>query len=378
MDNENDNQQQDNQQTEQVSTGNEQWDKIIDNAAGFGTGDKGDDNADKTQQRGTSADGTQQGDKTQQRGQQQDRQQQNDNRTQQRQGTGEDQGTQQTRSAARKFGEQFYSDAQGNIFDARGGLIAKQGGQRAIFHRLYPTIEAQERELAGLRQTVKNYTDANEIAKRENLTLDEHGAALQMFASYKKDPIKTLQTLLTLAEQGGRDISSIRQGQGVGVADIRSAVQEIVQEAIKPFSFLTEQQRERQEQQADYDAVTTEYNAFLEDFPDARLHEGAIAAVMRDKHVNHREAYFAVRAFAAENGLDWKKSLPEQIEARVAQQQGRRPSGDGNNRRPLPHMNGRNRNDNAHVEDGAMDQANASDSWDAIARRAMAKHGIQV
>ncbi len=355
----NDNVNQDVEQNEQITTGDKQWDSIIDKAAGLATGEQ---DANKTSTGKTTDDKTTQQQVVKKPGEQQ----QSTDTTQRRPGASDDQGNQQVRSAARKFGDLFQSDQSGNIYDSRGTLIAKQGAQRAIFHRLYPTIEAQARELAAHRQTIENYTQANELAKRENISLDEYGAALQMFASYKKDPLKTVQTLLTLMEQSGRDISSIRQGQGVGVADIRSAVQEIVQEAIKPFSFLTEQQRQSQEQQALHDEVITEYQSFIEEYPDARTHEETIANVMRDKQVNHREAYFAVRAFAAENGLDWKQPLAPQLMARD-----RKPSGEGNNRRPLPNMNGRNRVEQAHVPDGARDQHNASDSWDTIARKSI-------
>lgn len=358
------------QTVEQVSTGDAKWDKIIDDVAGTGTGTQ--DASGKTVEDKDKP-------KLDKDGKpivaNKETQQQTQDTTQQRQSNAQDQSTQQTRTAARKFGNLFQSDAQGNIYDSRGGLIAKQGGQRAIFHRLYPTIEAQERELVAHRQTIKNYHEANEIAKREGITLDEQGAALQMFASYKKDPVKTLNTLLTLATDAGKDVSSIRQATGPSIADFRAAVQEEVQKAVQPFSFLTAQQQEQQEHNELAEQVQTEYAAFMEEFPDAKMHEGALANVMRDKKVNNREAYYMVRAFAAERGLDWNKPLAEQL---VAQQQGRKPSGEGNNRRQLPNMNGRNVSENTHVEEGAMDQANANDSWDSIARKAMAKHGIQV
>jgi len=366
-------QQNDVQQIEQFSTGDKKWDDIIDRAADLGTGD---DKGQKQQTQQTTTGKTT--DSTQQDG----AKQQVDPKTGKApvagdgQSTTENQTVQPTRTSARKFGNLFQSDTNGNIYDANGALIARQGGQRAIFHRLWPTIEAQSRELGGLRSRIENYESANALAKKEGLTLDEHGAALQMFVQWKRDPVKTMNTLLTLAEQAGKDVSSIRQAQGLSAADLRSTVQEIVGEAIKPFSFLTEQQRVNQEEQQLHDEVTNEYNAFMEDFPDARVHEDSIANVMRDKGLSHRESYFAVRAFAAERGLDWTKPLAPQLAGNGQQRNG--PSGVGNNRRPLPSMNGRNRSETTHVAEGVNDQANAEDSWDLIARRAMAKHGIQV
>lgn len=375
--NDDDDKQQNEQQqdTEHASTGSEQWDKLIDGVAG--TGKVPTVEAEQNDKRGKAAGDTEQSDKDKQLA---DKDKQPDQNRQQRgQGDDQDQTPQPPRAPPRKFGNLFQADQKGDIYDSNGALVARQGAQRMIFHRLYPVIEAKERELNGLRSTVESYQEANALAKKEGLSLDEHGAALQMFVSYKKDPVKTLNTLLTLAADAGRDVSSIRQPSGPGVADIRSAVQEIVQEAIKPFSFLTEQQREMQEQNALQDEVVTAYTAFIEEFPDAKIHEGALASVMRDRGVSNREAYYMVRTFAAERGLDWNKPLAEQLVAGDKQQNnGRNPSGGGNNRRQLPALNGRSRSEAAHVKEGALDQANASDSWDIIARRAMAKAGISV
>lgn len=371
-DNQNDNTQQNDQtqQVDQQSTGSESWDKLIDSVADTGKVGEGDG---KTQQSGkTAGDQTQQqDDKTQQRTQQRTTQQQNTDTGQRRQGDGQDQDVQQVRSPARKYGDLFRADNKGDIYDANGSLVARQGAQRMIFHRLYPTIEAQSRELGSLRSRIQNFEEANVLAKKEGLSIDEHGAALQMFVQWKKDPVKMMNTLLTIAEQNGKDVSSIRAGGGLSAADIRTAVQEIVSEQIKPFSFLTEQYQQQQEQQQFHEAVATEYASFIEEFPDAKVHEESIANVMRDHNVPAREAYFMVRTFAAERGLNWKEPLAQQLTQR-------NPSGGGNNRRQLPSMNGRNRSQDTHVEEGAMDQANASDSWDAIARRTMKKHGIAI
>lgn len=376
--NEQHNQDNEQQQNEQITTGSKQWDDIIDKAAGTREqqSEQNNDGNRKTPQNKDARSQQEQG-REQQRNDQ-SREQQNQNREQQRQGDGEDQGNNTLRSASRKFGNFFRSDHLGNIYDANGSQVAKYGAQRAIFHRIYPIVQSLETELSGLRGTLKNYEDANAVAKREGLSLDEHSAALQMFVSWKNDPIKTMQTLLTMAEQAGRDVSPIKQG-GIDMAALRASMKEEIAAAIQPFSFLTEQQKAQQQELESIELAKQAFAEFVEEFPDSTPHHEAIANVMRDKNVDARQAYWAVRAFAAENGLDWKKPLAEQLLARDNRNGNNgRPSGGGNNRRPLPQMNGRVRNDNVHVEEGALDQANADDSWDAIARRSMAKYGIPI
>ncbi len=227
--------------------------------------------------------------------------------------------------------------------------------------------------MTGLRSRVESYENANTLAKKEGLSLDEHGAALQMFVQFKKDPVKTLQTLLTHAEQSGRDISAIRQSTGPSMADFRSTLEEVVDARLKRFDFITEQQERQREQASLAEEVQTQYAEFIEQFPDARVHEAAIANVMRDKGVNEREAYYAIRAFAAERGLDWKQPLAEQL---VAQEQRRNPSGDGKNRQKLPPMGGRGRIESNHVAAGSREQANANDSWDKIGQEVMRDLGL--
>lgn len=278
----------------------------------------------------------------------------------------------QVPAQARKFGSLFYADAKGDIYDARGSLIAKQGYGRSIFHKLYPTLEAHERELSSLRTRVKNYEDANTVAKQNGLQLDEYGAAMQLYVSWKKDPVKTLNSLLTIASENGKDVSSIRQG-GVDMAAIRSMVDEIVGTHVGKFNPILEQQQRAREELELQDRVNTEYTQFLQEYPNAALHEKAIAGIMRDHNMDARAAYFAFEAWAAKNGYDTTKDLAPQIAARTGNGKGR-PNGDGNNRQ-LPNMNGGRRTD-ASVEAGLRDTGSADESWDSIARRTLKQHGL--
>lgn len=359
-----------------ASTGSKQWDDIIDQHADTGqkqdkqNGDARGKTAENTQQR------TQQSNTQQQRGQET---QQGEVSNQRRQGNVEGEGNYPARTTARKFGDVFFAGQDGNIYDSQGAKIASQGGARATFHRIWNVVEPHLRELDSLRQRVTNYENANAVAKQQKLSLDDQGAALQMYAHYKKDPVKTISTLLTLAEQGGMDVSSIRQGGGgLSLADMRAVMEEIVDSRMKPFSFITEDRQAQLAQREAQEAAQTEYTAFIEEFPDAERHVDAIATVMRKRDVNVREAYFITRTLAAERGLDWNKPLAEQLAAQQ-QEQNRNPSGGAGNRsRQVPRMGGRTQSDTTHVANGSRDQSGAEESWDAIGRRAMAKFNIPV
>lgn len=309
------------------------------------------------QQQDKGKDGKGQDDNTQQRG------------TQQQQ----DRSTQQTRTIERQFGNLFKSNTNGDILDAQGNLIAKQGYGRSIFHKLYPHIEHYAKENAALTSKMKNFEDANALAKSSGLSLDEQGAGMHLMMQWKKDPAKTIQTMLTLAGERGIDVSSITQGGGgLDMSAYRNTVTEVVTKALEQFLPLVENFQQTRQQQELSDNALTEYNAFMEEFPDAAPHQGAIASLMRDKQLSHREAYYALTAFAATNKLDFTKDLKPQLLAR----QNKNPSGNGQNRE-LPDFSGRSGNTGDTVVAGSRGIADPDESYDSIARRVFAKHGVQ-
>lgn len=328
---------------------------------------------------GTGTSGTQQSGTVQSGTVQSGTQQQGGNRQPAGSGTQQNNDTRQGAAAARQFGNLFATNARGDIVDARGKVVATRGYGRGVFHDLWPHIEHSTRESAMLKQTLKNYEDANKVAKDAGLSLDEQGAGLQLMVSWKKEPKKVLTTLLRLAQEKNIDVSDIVQGgAGLDPSAFRSMMDEVVTGHLKQFLPLVQDREQMQHDQQVRDDVQQQYDSFMEEFPDAKVHEGAIANVMRDKNISHREAYFAIRAFAAERRLDWAKPLAAQLQQQSDNGNGRgTPSGGGNNRQ-LPDMNGRGSNGDGTVQDGERREFTAADSWDKIARNVLAAHGRPV
>lgn len=284
---------------------------------------------------------------------------------------------QQIPAAARQFGAIFRSDAQGNIYTDKGELIAKAGHGHAIFRKIFPYVQAYEKELGDIRTRMQTFENANQVAKSAGLTLDEQGAGLQLMVQWKKAPVQTIKTLLNFARENGIDVSELQQGGAAfDPAAIRGMMQEVVAAQLKPLMPLAQQLELNAADAEANEAVVHDYNTFMGEFPDAKMHEGALARVMNDRPgMSVREAYYALRALAATHGLDWTKDLAEQYTARDAAN-GRQTNGGGDNRQ-LPNMGGRG-SDGSTIAAGANDLARPDESWDAIARRTMAKHGINV
>jgi hypothetical protein len=202
--------------------------------------------------------------------------------------------------------------------------------------------------------------------------MEDYGAALHLMVQWKKNPTETINTLLRVAEQRGTDVSSIRGGAAFDPAALRSTVQELLTEHLKPFQpFVEQQQRDAEARERDQ-AVMAEYRDFMTAFPDAGPHQQSIANVMRDHQLSAREAYFALRALSAQHGLDWSQDLRSQLEARSSGQ----PNGTGNGRQ-LPPMSG-GRGSGGATEPAAMPNGNGDESWNSVIRRTFRQHGIDV
>lgn len=291
--------------------------------------------------------------------------------------TQQDQQTQQIPAAARKFGENFYSDTRGNIYDAKGALMARAGAGHQDFRRMFPYIDSIEKERNTFKQRIEHYEAANQLAKAAGLSLDEQGAAMQLIVQWKKEPLKTLQTLLTQAQNAGIDVSSIQQGGGsFDQQGFNARLEELLDKRFSRFDPILQNFTSQRENEEQWSAVQQEHSAFLEEFPDAANHQTAVANVMRDKGYNAREAWMTIRAFAAETRMDLSKDLAPQIQA-WQQRNGRAPNGGGNNR-PLPDMSGRNSggNENSRVETGSREPFSAETSWDKIIEGTLARHGV--
>jgi len=279
----------------------------------------------------------------------------------------------QVPQATRTYGNLFLADGNGDIYDAQGRLIAKQGYGRSIFHKLYPYIEATATENAALRSRVDGYENANAVARQNGLTMEDYGAALHLMVQWKKNPVDTIRTLLNVARDRGNDISSLGfGGGGIDPTALRATVAELLTEHLRPFQPIVEQQQRQMEQYQRDAEVTEQYNDFMRTFPDATPHQMSIANVMRDHGMSEREAYFALRAFAAQNGLDWNTDLAPQLLARQGNTQP--PAGNG---RTLPNLNG-GRGSGAVVDATARADTDPNESWSSIISRTFKQHGINI
>lgn len=289
------------------------------------------------------------------------------------QGARENQPVEQIPTGTRQYGNLFRQDQRGNIFDAKGQLIAPSGAGHKLFRRLYPYIERAETEAAGYKTRVDHYERATSAAKEAGLSLDEQSASLSLMVAYKRDPKAAIKFLLQQAQNSGTDVSDIVQGGGgVDAATLRNAVQEIVTQALQPFQPIIEQTQQQRQMQELQEEAAQVYNDFFDNKPDAAIHKGALASVMEAGNFDLQTAYYELKTDALGRGLDWSRPLAPQYQAlRTKGGNNRQPNGGGQDQ-ILPDLNGRTGN-SSHVDHGSRRQAAPDDSWNSIIEDAVSE-----
>lgn len=278
----------------------------------------------------------------------------------------------------RAYGKAFKWDTQGNVVLASTGeIIAPIGAARKSFERMLPIISAAQTEADKYKGMYESAASANAIAAKLSLAPEEYAIGARIMATFKADPKKAIAFMIGEAQNNGVDVSDLGVGGGgLSVEQIRAAVKEIVEEQIKPFSFIAQDRESQLQGQEATNEATNVVNDFLEATPDAEIHMDAIAKVMnaRPGQVSISEAYWILNAHAHKNGLDWTKPLGPQIAAKL----GKTPNNEqpANGGRRLPNLNGR-QNNGAIVERKQTVMAGDASSTD-IVKEAMREAGMVI
>jgi len=283
-------------------------------------------------------------------------------------GASEDTGTEASESGYQQGTEEGSNEQQArpvsgpqDLVDAAGNVIAVGGKER----RFYETAQREkaradntQREVESLQAQINAVNNAGTLGTQYELTPEEVTTGAQLIAAYKKDPVETIQYMLTQAQASGHNIDAIANGG----MDMKS-VKQMLDTALKP---LVSEQQEKVDTQEANDRALEVYNGFMTQHPDAAPHESSLARLLQeDPNLSPEAAYYKLQSFYAQRNLDWTKSL-EQLQATAKQQ----PS--VNTRQPIPNggITPRNVTDTAQVAD-------VNTSTDDIIRQAMAEAGIQ-
>lgn len=248
-----------------------------------------------------------------------------------------------------------------DLVDANGQVIATGGKERRFYEtakREGARADKATKDLELVNAQMKAITDAGTVGTQYGLTPEEVTTGAQLIASYKKNPVETIQYLLTQAQSNGHNIDAIQAG-GLDM----NAVQLMLDKALAPL--VGDRQKELDTQAAN-DRAQEIYDDFNANHPDGAVHESSISRLMKDNpKLTVEAAYYKLQAYYAQKGLDWTKSLDTlQQEQEAGKSKVNTPS-----QPPEGNVNAANATDTAQVAD-------VNTSTSDIIKQAMADAGI--
>jgi hypothetical protein len=299
--------------------------------------------------------------------------------------TGQDQSGTQQGTGTDKDGQQG-QDQNKQASQAHGpqdlvlndGTVIKGGAERRLYEknqRIEGQLqqEQQERqrlanELEQARGQMKAYEQAFSSAQQYGISPQEANVGHRIVAAYKKDPVGTINYLLTEAKAAGHDVSAIG-GSNVDTA----AIQRAIEQKLKP---ITDQYRAQEEQTQQQREAEQEAQQFFQRYPDAATHENELSRLLeRNPQMSPDAAYFALREYYARNGLDFRYPLSAYQQQRA---QGGGQSGGQQTQQPAPSVpTGRGGAGNsAHTTYDPTKASSGNAEWDDIIGNAMRDAGL--
>lgn len=263
-------------------------------------------------------------------------------------------------------GQQKPKQAAGSqdLVDGQGNVVAKGGIERRHYEnsqRFKGEAQRLTRENQGLQSQLDAIKESGNLGTQYNLTPDQLVTGAQLMRGFLDNPVETVKTLLTQAQAAGHNIDDLGNG-GIDA----SAIKRMVDDAVKPL--IAEQETRNVTQQNEQESLRI-YNEFMTRYPDAKVHEGALAQLLqREQTLSPEAAYFKLRSFYLENNLDWTKPYTTILQEQQSQQGRQTPQGE-----TLP--TGGVSQEVRNVDDPEV--ADVSMSFDDIIKRSMADAGIE-
>lgn len=360
-----------------ASTGNENIDKYIEESIrAQDEGKEGKTDAQKTDDAGSTTDG----DKGQQSGQK------DDAKTGGSTGENKSVEQQQQQTGTRSGHPEVKDDGKGNLVDASGNLVAKAGAERRWYDQVQNLSKAHqhasahiktlENELAQLRGEQASTNYLNGVPQQLGLNQQETAMGLNLVNSWKQNPAEVVKYILTEYAALGHNVNELlgKDANGINM----QAIQHMIRNAVGPVqqNHADAQRRDQVNAQAE-----REYNAFIARYPEAKMHENDIAALMqRDQSLSAEAALYRLKSWAIENALDFNQPLMPQYEVKL--------QGAGHNQPPVqgrqqqtndveakPMLNGKGGAAQQQQMQQHRSVARSDADWDEIVRDAMTKSG---
>lgn len=221
-------------------------------------------------------------------------------------------------------------DAQGNIVDENGNIVAATRQEKNAFYavnRARAAADHANRELTQTRQQLERLQTYAELPKRLGLDMNAATEALQFRAKLDSDPVNTVREIVARVLQNGYTMQQLF-GEDAP-AQINAAI--IQQQLDKKLGPITERFAAQERETQIETRAREDLEAFVADHEYADLHGEHIARIVQEHGVSPEKAYYELRLAVTQRGFDFSKPLAEQFAAtqgqpRNAAQQQQRPT----------------------------------------------------
>lgn len=264
-----------------------------------------------------------------------------------------------------------FTDEQGNIVTKEGVIVARAGGERNHFFKAYKANEELQRvsaENQRMRTVLEQTQLLNDMPRQMGITPDEVRESMTLVAEFKKNPVAVARDLVERVLALGHNLTDIL-GTDANSVD-HTAIAKMIDQRLAPITAkeTADQQRLNEDNEA-----AAAYKQFVLDHEYADVHHDAIVELMRRQNFDPQRAYFELRMWAVTKGLDFSKPLQPQVGAMLAQQTGKEPGQQEQQRARRPMVNGRGNAANAEqTSDTEKQSYGDTDSWKSILAKELA------
>lgn len=258
-----------------------------------------------------------------------------------------------------------------DLVDPVTGRVVAQGG---IERRVYEEGQRHARENAQLKgqlqqfqQHMQSLNGVMREAQQFGITPDQHSVALRVMADFMKDPVRTLEYLVSEVRAKGYNIPFLAEGINRGMD--MEAFSRMIDAKLQPFTSQQQMQQRHAHAQA---AAKQQLDSFLAENPAANGNLDVIGEMFAAQpNLSLDKAWSLMIQWCVANGIDYRQPIKPQL---VARQQQPTQQPQPQHTRPLP--------GSRSAGNGAVPRADASGaysenaSWSDIIRGAMHESGM--
>ncbi len=218
-------------------------------------------------------------------------------------------------------------DSKGNLYDRNGNMLARAGSERRLFernNRMKADLAEKDNRINFLTQQLQTNTGLSEEPRRLGLVADDMRIGLPIIAEFKKDPVSAVRNMLEMVMGMGHNLSDILGNSAKDAVEMK-AIQRMLDERLAPLQEA-KQSAEQQRRETGYQQqAVQEVERFFDKHENSRVHAQVIDNLLGKREgMSPEDAYYELKVFAAQNGLDFSKPLAPQMQANVRATPGNR------------------------------------------------------